>query len=218
MKKELKNIKNNYKIFMFFSIITITILLFSCTKINDPVVHSPIKSGEFPSEYKGLIKNKKVYITSFGQAIEIDDFLVFVDQLDAFEYKCDYKLKASSLEEGSVVLAVVGCSIKGMELTGTSIQSEIERTKDFTELKKDGKIDLITWHIGGMARRGTTSDNIISVALSGSTMGIFVETGNSDNYLTDILTRSNVPYYSIATIVNLDKPLKYLFDESVEEE
>lgn len=212
---ELINIKRTKKIFV---LIISLLFLFSCNN-NKPnnKNNQNVYNTDFPSEFVGITNSKKIYLTSFGQSKDIEDLGLFLFKNKSIEYYQDNDLNVNNVEDGSIVFAVVGCSIKGLEAQNTTISEEIKRCNSFAEANRIGKITLITWHIGGMARRGTTSDEIIKLALEGSSLVIYVISGNTDNYLTEIVTEKNIPSYAITSITLLNKPIEYLNSFSLEE-
>lgn len=216
LRMELVNIKKN-KIINILILIIFIMLLYSCGEIGNDNKEKPIINNEFPSELMGIANNKKVYLTSFGQSKEVEDLNLFLFKNKKIEYYQNNNLQITDVEEDAVVFAVVGCSIKGLEAQNTTLNEEIIRCSSFVEANKNGNITLITWHLGGMARRGTTSDEIIKVALSGSTLTIFVTSGNEDNYLSDILDENNIPSYEITSITLLNNPINYLYSINMEE-
>lgn len=217
LPKELKNIKREINVWFYLMLGCILFGLVSCANQRTPKP-TPIPSNNtFPVEYRGFLNDKKVYLTSFGQSVEIEDLALFYREFPNAEFTMNYRLMASDVEEDSVILAVIGCSIKGLQEQEISVNSEIARAQEFVTKAKNDQITLITWHIGGAARRGSTSDNIIAATLAGADLCVFVTTGNTDNFLSEILNENEVPFYHIPTIANLKIPLQYLMGESMEE-
>jgi len=196
---------------LIFILIIILIGVVGCNK--DPIVIPEEIDYDFPEEFKGILDNKKVYITSLGQSIDIENLLVYVDYLNDFEYIYEEYLEADEVTDGSVVFAVVGCSIKALADAGIGVEDEIERAEGFTSAARENKIILISWHLGGMARRGSTSDKIIEIMFSDSNLDIFVENGNSDYYLSNIVSEYDRKAYQIPAISSLKEPLKLLLGE-----
>ena len=69
---------------------------------------------------------------------------------------------------------------------------------------------MISWHLGGMSRRGTTSDRLIELVFAASDINIFVKSGNSDGLLAKISIENEVAMYQIATISAVTEPLMFL--------
>lgn len=160
---------------------------------------------------KGLAKDKKIYLTSIGQSLEIDNFMYDADQLDIFEYTYDNELSASSVENGSVVFAFVGCSIKGLGESGITLEEEISRARSLVNACKNGRFSLVAFHLGGVYRRGTTSDRLINIVFASSTFNIYVGSGNSDGLLSTVSISNNIPCYEISNSYTIEETLNYLF-------
>ena len=124
-----------------------------------------------------MIGSGKLYITTFGQADRaylkemIDDV---TEDGEKLSYTFDEQLKASDVEAGSLVIAVVGYTSKGIaaEITQTG---EVSRAKAFSE--KEG-IKLVIVQLSGKARRGDSSDGIIEAATKGADLTLIYDDGN----------------------------------------
>lgn len=215
MKKELPHIgKQKIRIIalvglVFVTFVTLFLLISSCEKPEDPPLPD-VTFDVFPNDFLGILKNKQVYITSIGQAIDIEDFLIEVDYLKLFEYTHDNMLQPEEVPDGAVVMAIVGCSIKGLSSVHMTLEEEIARSQAFMEETKNKRITFIAWHIGGMARRGSTSDQIIELVFSGASFDLFLTYGNSDKFLTGIVLENDVPCYQIDYVGNIGLVLKLL--------
>lgn len=199
---------------MVFIIIILIIGLSGCNK-NSEIPSDDELVFAIPEEFQGIMQNKKVYITSIGQSIDIENFMINIVHLAEeekydFTYIYDTELEASEVESSAIVFLIVGCSIKAMSDAGITIHSELTRAEEFVALRESGKITLISWHLGGMSRRGTTSDGLIEIAFAASDINIFVKSGNSDGFLAKISLDHDVSMYQIATISSVTEPLMLL--------
>lgn len=161
----------------------------------------------FPPEFVGYLKDKKVYVTSAGQSVEIINLVLNMDTVDGLEYEENSLLEAHEVEQGAVVFIVVGCSIKSLAESGLSKESELKRSQEFVTASKQGKFDIICWHIGGVARRGATSDTLIEYLFANCSLALFRADGNSDLKLSDWADSGGVPYLqfesNIASVLRL---------------
>jgi len=64
-----------------------------------------------------------------------------------------------------------------------------------------------------MARRGSTSDQIIETVFSGASLDLFLTYGDSDKFLTNIVVENDVPCYQIDYVGNIGLVLKLLAGE-----
>lgn len=209
MKMALNNTRK-IKIFYVLLIMIFCLFLISCKenskdkpKPDDGITYD---NTIFPVNLKGIIKEKKVYITSIGQSQDMIEYKeVVLDHTNYFEYEMDSLLSASKVEEGSCVLLFVGCSIKALAASELTIDDELSRAKDYVELAKSKKITLICFHIGGLARRGATSDQFIKALFPYSNMNIYLDSGNGDKLLSSLSNDNNIPCFEISSKLALDK-------------
>ena len=130
-----------------------------------------------------MLGSGKLYVTTFGQADKaylkqmIDDV---TNEGKDLEYTYDEQLKASDVEAGSLVIAVVGYTSKGIakEITQTG---EVQRAQAFAT--KEG-INLVIVQLSGKTRRGDSSDPIISAATAGSKLTLIFDNGNKTEKAT----------------------------------
>lgn len=123
-----------------------------------------------------MLGSGKLYVTTFGQADraylrEIVDEAIGTSGLT---YTYDDQLQAADVEAGSLVIAVVGYTSKGIaaEITQTG---EVKRAGDFAA--KEG-INLVIVQLSGKARRGDSSDPIIAAATAGSKLTLIFDNGD----------------------------------------
>ena len=182
----------------------------ACKSNEEEPKHHESYESIIPSEYEGILKTKKLYITSIGQSFDMGNFMYYLEYLKEeynFEYVDDSMLLASEVEDDAIVFIFVGCSIKAMQESGLTIDSEMARARDFLKKKEEGKITIVTWHTGGNARRGATSDDLIKNVVKGSDLFIFVKTGNEDMFLSDTALNNNIPVYEIDSASQVRTPL-----------
>lgn len=93
---------------------------------------------------------------------------------DVLVYTFGEQLNAADVEAGSLVIAVVGYTSKGIaaDITQTG---EVARAKAFAE--KEG-IKLVIVQLSGKARRGDSSDGIIEAATKGADLTLIYDNGD----------------------------------------
>ena len=130
-----------------------------------------------------MLGSGKLYVTTFGQADkaylkEMIDEVTGNGETKAYTY--DDQLKASDVEAGSLVIAVVGYTSKGIakEITQTG---EVQRAQAFAA--KEG-INLVIVQLSGKARRGDSSDPIIAAATPGAKLTLIFDNGNKTDKAT----------------------------------
>ena len=172
--------------------------------------HHESYESDIPSSFEGILKTKKLYITSIGQSFDMGNFMYYLEYLKEeynFEYVDNSMLLANEVEDDAIVFIFVGCSIKALQESGLSLESEKTRANDFLRKRNEGKITIVSWHTGGNARRGATSDELISYVLGGCDLFIYAKGGNEDYFLSDTAINNNVPLYEIDSASQVRTPL-----------
>ncbi len=184
------------KIYIFgFLLILMLLVAFGCA--DNP---SPVPANEaFPPEFKGFMQGKRIYLTSIGQSIEVENLSENLKGFPEINYVQNNFLDALEIPRGSVVFVVVGCSIKAMSESGIQVEAEAMRMREFNKRANNKEITLVTWHIGGMARRGSTSDSFIQELIESSSLFLFSATGNQDGMLSAWAEQAQTPYCQFRT-------------------
>lgn len=198
------------KFLQILILLIIVLLSVSCKSNGENKTHHTEYESNIPESFEGILRKKKLYITSIGQSMDMENFLVYLvflrDEYN-FEYVDDTFLEAKDVEDDSIVFVFVGCSIKALQESGTSVESEKNRAEDFINLRNSGKIEIVSWHTGGNSRRGVTSDALIECMVKGSDLLIFAKNGNEDLFLSDIAIDNNVPLYEMEAASQVRIPL-----------
>lgn len=214
---ELNNTRNKKRIFIVLLVLLLSIFLCGCKKDVDENKDGKVEEKTyddtiFPNEMKKALNGKKVYVTSIGQSKDIEEYReVVLSNVDYFTYEVDNFIKASDVEDDSAVLLFVGCSIKALAASELTLDDEITRANGFVSKCRRGKISLICIHIGGLSRRGATSDQLIESLFPYSNMNIYLNTGNEDGLLSKLSHENNVYAYEIASTLELVKATELLF-------
>ena len=172
---------------------------------------SEVVNSSLKEELVGICEGKKVYLTTAGQSDTniVGNVLNKAGATGA--YTLETMLNAEAVEEGSVVLLTLGSSSKGLGAAGVNEAHEQARAAAFAAAAKEGKITLILFHVGGAARRGTSSDPIIEAAFDGAKACFVVAEGNTDGFFTTTATAKNVLLYSVEKTLGLVDFAKGLF-------
>ena len=199
LNREWKNTKNKFNT-LFVLLVLMAVLTLSACK---PVVVAPSyqPSSVLPDEAYGMVYGKRLYLTSIGQALDIETLAANLDHYPEISYIMDNELYASEVESGSVVFIAVGCSFKALTESGLTKQSETERAEEFIRRANNGEISIVSWHIGGVARRGSTSDSLIELLFKNSQLALFTAAGNNDLFLSDWAIEADVPYCQFGTSI-----------------
>ncbi len=179
MNKALKNTRKTNKFIALFLILLLLGTLFCACDNQQPAVTPPV--SEFDNGFFGMLQNKKLYITSIGQAT--DSGLIARSARDyGIDFTLDISLdeSASPVPSGSVVFLVIGCSAKSMSERGVNAVSEIDRATAFLDRADLGEITVVAWHVGGTARRGLLSDRMVEQVFTRANYVCFTAEGNAD--------------------------------------
>ena len=182
----------------------------------------PLDQEIIQTSLKDIAKDKKLYLTSIGQSdIDVARNLLSAaglketTQEEAGDYETKDLLAASEVEQGSVVFVVVGASTKGLGGAGTDITKETTRANEFATAASEGKLTIISLHLGKQARRGDLSDGIIEIVEKASSVMLISDDGegtggNYDGFMGDISKENNIPAYCYSKATGMVDPLKYL--------
>ena len=169
---------------------------------------TPTGGLEAPDSLKGCFAGKKVILTSIGQSGDID---VFTNVLDAAgmvedeDFVMNKQIKASEVQEGDVIVMMLGASSKGLGDLGISITDEINRVNEFAAIKD--KVTIIAAHTGGQNRRGATTDPSIDPTLAVADYALVVGDGDDFNGLSIKATAAKygIEYGYTAKVTDLPK-------------
>ncbi len=164
------------------------------------------------AKYKGLCENKKVYLTTVGQA-DIEKVQALLDRSELSsetDYTKKNDLTAAEVEDGSIVLMVIGASGKGLGAAGTDLNKEKKRATDFIEKEN---ITIIAFHVGGIERRGDTTDAIIDIVAPKAKLLLVVDGANDDGKFSTIAKDNNVDLHMYSKTVKILDAVKVLFNK-----
>ncbi|HIT77554.1 MAG TPA: hypothetical protein IAD47_02035 [Candidatus Limihabitans stercoravium] len=207
-------------------VLALTLTVVACNPTEeekpDDKNNLPIDQAISETSLKDIAKDKKLYLTSIGQS-DIDVArnllsavgLVETTQEEAGDFETKDLLTASEVEEGAVVFVVVGASTKGLGGAGTDINKETTRANEFATAASEGKLTIISLHLGKQARRGDLSDGIIEIVEKASAVMLISDDGegtggNYDGLMGNIAKENNIPAYCYSKATGMVAPLKYL--------
>ena len=150
--------------------------------------------------------SQKVYLTTIGQS-DFDTVANLIDKTARKDVVKNNLLKAADVEDGSVVILVVGSSTKGLGSAGTDINEENVRAEAFAKAAKENKFSIVLVHVGGEQRRGAQADPIIRTVVPAAKLVMVVKTGNADG-LFNTLAGATIPCYSYTKATQMVKPFQ----------
>ena len=151
-----------------------------------------------------------VLITSAGQSadVQIGNVLAKRAGLPATLSK---DATQKDLGDKKTLILVIGVSMKGLGAAGLDIEQEKNRVRALIDEAKNRGIALLCLHLGGEARRGDLSDQMIQTFLPEAQMAIVVKSGNTDGLFTSICQDKNIPLCEVERAADVQKPLEEIF-------
>lgn len=149
-------------------------------------------------------------ITSVGQSADVQMASVLAKRagLNATLKKT---ATAKDLEDVKTLTLVLGASLKGLGAAGIDVDQEKERVRELVSEAKKRSIPLLCLHLGGEARRGQLTDQLIAEFLPFSKMAIIVKSGNHDGFFSKICEENDIPLVEVEKTVDALIPLKNAF-------
>jgi hypothetical protein len=149
-------------------------------------------------------------ITSAGQSADGLQASVLAKKA---ELKADLAKFAvgKDLENHKTLILVLGASMKGLGAAGLDTNKEKERIVQLLAEAKKKNVPVLCLHIGGEARRGQLTDEMIGEYLPSAQIAIVVKSGNKDGIFTKICKNKNIPLIEVDKILDVVGPLKAAF-------
>lgn len=190
------------------------LFLAGCKKDEEkPSVDEITFDEALSAEYEGLLADKKVYLTTAGQAdLQIVHNIITSAGLSEEAFTSEALLEAKNVETGSVVILVIGASGKGLGEAGTDVAKETARAEAFGAKQTAGEIILVVVHVGGEGRTGTQSDPIILKAVPAAKLSMVVDTKTKNNLFVNAVGTSEADLHFYTRATALVNPFKVLFD------
>lgn len=152
-----------------------------------------------------------VFITSFGQSQDANFVNLMAGRAKLERtYKVIGDTKDAAWKGSNTLIAVLGGSSKGLGSAGLNINSEKKRCDELMKSAREQKKYIIGMHVGGEARRGSTSEVFVSYAGAVDFM-IVKSDGNQDGYFTRLCKEKGVPLYIIENTKELEAILKQIY-------
>ena len=112
------------------------------------------------------------------------------------------------------LVLVIGVSMKGLGAAGLDLDQEKSRVRGLIEEAQRKRIPLLCFHLGGEARRGELSDQMIEACLPHAQMVIVVKSGNKDGLFTQICAQKNIPILEVDRTADVQKSLGDIFPKN----
>lgn len=150
------------------------------------------------------------FITSAGQTSDAAIVKVLANTRLKLGFGYDIAAKPQAIAGAKTLVLVLGASNKGLGAAGLSLEQEMDRVKAvIAEAKKDG-VKIISMHTGGTARRGESSNKLIELCVSVSSVAIVVKGGNEDGFFNELCQKSSAALIEVPSIAEAGNALKSL--------
>jgi len=182
-------------------------------KFIDPILLSLIvllvRPGIAPAQTSPVFE-PPVLITSAGQSADIQLASVLLKRAEIAATLVKMAM-AKDLDNQKTLVLVLGASMKGLGAAGLDTNKEKERIAALLiEAKKRG-IPVLGLHLGGEARRGRLTDEMIDEYLPAVRSVIVVKSGNKDGLFTKICRAKNIPLIEVEKTLDAVAPLRAAF-------
>lgn len=149
-------------------------------------------------------------ITSAGQNAEVQIAAVLAKRA-GLNYTLSKQATAADLENTKTLVVVLGTSLKGLGAAGLDVDKERERVMALVTVAQKTRVPLLCLHLGGEARRGQQTDDLIAEVLPLARMLIVVKSGNSDGFFTKICQPKDIPLIEVEKTADAQIPLQKAF-------
>lgn len=150
-------------------------------------------------------------ITSAGQSADVQIASVLAKRA-GLASTLSKEASEKDLANIKTLVLVIGVSMKGLGAAGLDLGQETERVKGLVDAAHGHNIPLLCLHLGGEARRGTLTDQMITDFLPFARMAIVVKSGNADGLFTRICEEKNIPLLEVERTADAVDPLLQAFE------
>ncbi len=150
-------------------------------------------------------------ITSIGQSSDLAIVKALLNTRLKLGFEVNALAKTPDLGNAKTLIMVMGASTKGLGSAGINMDQEMERTKALLKAAKEKGIRILTMHVGGEARRGKSSNDLIEVVVPESNHVVVVAAGNKDKLFNTLASRRNIPVIEAANLASAGDVVKSLF-------
>ena len=156
------------------------------------------------------IFEQPLLITSAGQNAEVQIAAVLAKRA-GLNFTLSKQATAADLENMKTLVLVLGASLKGLGAAGLDMDKERERVIALVSAAQKTQVPLLCLHLGGDARRGQQTDDLIAEVLPLAKMLIVVKSGNSDGFFTKLCQPKNIPLIEVEKTADAQVPLQKAF-------
>jgi len=156
------------------------------------------------------IFEQPMLITSAGQNAEVQIAAVLAKR-SGLAYTLSKQATAADLENMKTLVLILGTSLKGLGAAGLDMDKERDRVMALIAAAQKAQVPLLCLHLGGEARRGPQSDDLIAEIIPLAKLLVVVKSGNGDGFFTKLCQSKNVPLVEVEKLVDAQVPLQKAF-------
>ncbi|MBF8296777.1 MAG: hypothetical protein HW389_3322 [Bacteroidetes bacterium] len=156
--------------------------------------------------------DQPVLITSAGQSADVTIAGMLFKKANV-QARAISLAKASDLEGIKTLVVVAGFSSKGLGAAGISREQELDRVKSLLAAAQEKKLKIVTFHLGGKARRGNQSDDFNKMAAEVSSYLLVVKQGNEDQFFSKLAAEKKIAIELVDKIADAVQPLAKMFEK-----
>jgi hypothetical protein len=151
-----------------------------------------------------------ILITSAGQSAEVQIASVLAKRA-GLESSLSKLATAEDLADKKTVALVLGASLKGLGAAGLDVDEEKKRIRSLIKEAEAQNIPLLCLHLGGEARRGQLTDDLITSFLPSARLALVLASGNKDGLFSRICEENSIPLIEIEKTIDALDLLKQVF-------
>jgi len=151
-----------------------------------------------------------VLLTSIGQAADIL-IMKGLCKRAGVEVSMQKLASADSLEGFKSIILVAGGSSKGLGAAKIDVSDEEKRGEVLIKAAKKAEIPILTFHIGGEARRGALSDGFNKLAAEGAELVVVAADGDKGELFSKTAKKNKARYIHIEKSFGAIAVLKEIF-------
>ena len=152
-------------------------------------------------------------ITSVGQSSDIAIIKALLNTKLKLGLEVNPLAKASDLAGAKTLVIVLGASTKGLGAAGIDMGQETERTKVLLKAAREQGVQILAMHVGGEARRGKSTNDLIELVVPESQHVVVVASGNKDKFFNALAAKRAIPVTEAASLAAAGDAVKSLFKE-----
>lgn len=163
-----------------------------------------------------IVYKEPVLLTSVGQAADVL-IMKGLCLRAGIEIQVKNLATSDSLEGVKTLILVAGGSSKGLGAAKVDVSDEKSRVTELTETARKLNIPILTFHIGGEARRGALSDPFNLQAAEAAELIVVAGDGDQDGFFEENSKKRQAQYIHVEKSFDVIDVLKDIFAEKKED-